>query len=68
MCRFQCLRDLMCGSAAVCLLGMRARFLLSAWVSVPCGYCLLSEACPMDRSFAQGSPTDFSVYKSDFET
>jgi len=28
----------------------------------------LSEARRMDRSFAKGSPTDCSVYESDFET
>jgi hypothetical protein len=42
--------------------------------TVGMGGCLLwmffyrIEACPMDRSFAQGSPTDCSVYESDFET
>jgi hypothetical protein len=53
-----------------CSLAGNAVSIPTVGMGVPLGgvVCCQIEACPMDRSFAQGSPTDCSVYESDFET
>jgi hypothetical protein len=40
--RSQCLRGLRCGSVAACLLGLRVRMPLGAWMSLSFECCLLS--------------------------